>query len=562
MRSLLPLLCLLATGMTFLVACGPKEPVEPQPAEFADLPIVDDIEQRVAQFVPTEMTADLSALSPEDLEVVKTLVQAGDQMQEIFIRQAWQGNPAMRERLAAWRGPKPEAARAYYEIMLGPWDRQDENRPFIGDQPRPAGAGFYPEDMTREEFESYVAAHPEEREGLESLTTVVRRQGDSLVAVPYSQEYAQWLQPAAELLRKAAGQTTDANLKRFLELRADAFLNDDYYPSDLAWMDLDGLVEVTIGPYEVYEDSLFNYKAAFTAFVTVALPEESKALDGYKARLPWLERNLPIPDEDKNLERGTASPIRVVDLVYGGGDARPGVQALAFNLPNDERVREEKGSKKVLMHNIIHAKYDQMLVPIAQRCLTPGDAARVSFQAFFDQVLHHELSHGLGPGNIVVDGRPTEVRRELKELYSTLEEAKSDVMGIYNILALIDQGDMPAELRDSVEPTFVAGLFRAARFGLDEAHGRGVVAQFNYLQEKGALVVDEEGRFAAVSEAFPGAIRDLLHDMLMLQATGDYAGTAAFLDRYGKATEPLRAAVARLGDVPVDIKPIYSQAGG
>jgi hypothetical protein len=379
-----------------------------------------------------------------------------------------------------------------------------------------------------------------------------------LIAVPYSKEYAEWLKPAAQLLRDGAALTRNASLKKFLDLRAAAFENDDYYASDVAWMDLDAPVEVTIGPYETYEDELFGYKAAFEAFVTVNLPKESAALARYKERLPWLEKNLPIPDADKNLHRGAESPIRVVDVVYGGGENRAGVQTVAFNLPNDERVREAKGSKKVLLHNVMHAKYDRMLIPIAKLVLDPAQVKDVSFEAYFDEVLHHELSHGLGPGTITVDGRKTEVRLELKDLFATLEEAKADVMGVYNILALIEQKEMPAELRASLEPTYVAGLFRAARFGVDEAHGQGVVAQFNYLQKKGALEFDPQGRVRAVSEKFPGAIHDLLHDMLMLQARGDYAGTKSFLDTYGKPSQALRDAIGRLKDVPVDIRPIYS----
>jgi len=249
-------------------------------------------------------------------------------------------------------------------------------------------------------------------------------------------------------------------------------------------------------------------------------------------------------------------------VVYTSGDANAGVKTVAYNLPNDEKVREAKGSKKVMLHNVLRAKFDRLLLPIAERTLTPEDASRVSFDAFFDEVLHHELSHGLGPGKITKDGRATEVRLELQELYSTMEEAKADVMGIYDILALIDSGDMAAGLRTSLDPTYVAGLFRSARFGVHEAHGQGVVAQFNYLLEKGAIEVDAEGRFGTVAERFPGGIRDLLHDLLMLQATGDYTGTKAFLERYGHATPPLLAAIERLSDLPVDLDTRYSQAEG
>jgi hypothetical protein len=531
----------------------------PVPAAGGAMQVAPDLDKRVAQFVPTPLTADLSALRADDRQVLAKLVQAAKLMNEIFLRQAWAGNPALREKLKTARGPHMAAAREYFRINFGPWDRLAERQPFLGDQKRPAGAGYYPEDLTKEAFEGWIAKHPGDKEAFTSTVTVIHRGADgALVAVPYSKEYAEWLKPAAKLLREGAALTRNASLRKFLDLRAAAFENDDYYASDVAWMDLDAPVEVTIGPYETYEDELFGYKAAFEAFVTVNLPKESAALARYKERLPWLEKNLPIPDADKNLHRGAESPIRVVDVVYGGGEDRAGVQTVAFNLPNDERVREAKGSKKVLLHNVMHAKYDRMLIPIAKLVLDPAQVKDVSFEAYFDEVLHHELSHGLGPGTITVDGRKTEVRLELKDLFATLEEAKADVMGVYNILALIEQKEMPAELRASLEPTYVAGLFRAARFGVDEAHGQGVVAQFNYLQKKGALEFDGEGRVRAVSAKFPGAIHDLLHDMLMLQARGDYAGTKSFLDTYGKPSQALRDAIGRLKGVPVDIKPIYS----
>jgi hypothetical protein len=531
----------------------------PVPAAGGAMQVAPDIDKRVAQFAATPLTADLSALQADDRQVLAKLVQAAKLMNEIFLRQAWAGNPALREKLKTARGPHMAAAREYFRINFGPWDRLAERQPFLGDKKNPPGAGYYPEDLTKQDFEAWIAKHPGDKEAFTSTVTVIHRGADGgLVAVPYSKEYAEWLKPAAKLLREGAALTRNASLKKFLDRRAAAFENDDYYASDVAWMDLDAPVEVTIGPYETYEDELFGYKAAFEAFVTVNLPKESAALARYKERLPWLEKNLPIPDADKNLHRGAESPIRVVDVVYGGGEDRAGVQTVAFNLPNDERVREAKGSKKVLLHNVMRAKYDQMLIPIAKLVLAPEQVKDVSFEAYFDEVLHHELSHGLGPGTITVDGRKTEVRLELKDLFATLEEAKADVMGVHNILALIEQKEMPAELRTALEPTYVAGLFRAARFGVDEAHGQGVVAQFNYLQKKGALEFDAQGRVRAVSAKFPGAIHDLLHDMLMLQARGDYAGTKSFLDTYGKPSQALRDAIGRLKGVPVDIRPIYS----
>ncbi len=543
------------------LACSAPAPAPPVAETEDTLEIAEDLDRRLAQYARTDLTADLSNLSDEDQLVLGHLVSAARMMDEIFLRQAWVGNPELLAEVKAHGGAQQADLEEFYAINFGPWDRIDENHPFLGSQARPEGAGYYPEDLTRDEFESYLADHPAAADALTSLTTVVRRDGEQLVAEPYSAVYSKWLEPAAEHLRQAASLTDNASLERFLEARAAAFASDDYYESDRAWMDLDAPVEVTIGPYEIYEDSLFGYKAAFTAFVTVNLPEESEKLAGYKAELPWLERNLPIPDEHKNLGRGSESPIRVVDIVFTGGDTKAGVQTVAFNLPNDERVREEKGSKKVMLRNILQAKYDQILVPIAARVLEPEQAAGLSFEAFFAEVLHHELGHGLGPGSITVDGRDTEVRLELKDLYSVTEEAKADVLGVYNILALIDKGMIDPEIGVSLSPTYLAGLFRSARFGVHEAHGQGVITQFNYLQEKGALEVTAEGRYRIVEEKFADGIRDLLHEFLMLHATGDYEGTKAFLERYGHPTDELVAAIDRLNaELPVDIRPVYTQA--
>jgi hypothetical protein len=553
----------LAAALAMSAACSRPSPSgeaavsTPAPAGPA---IAADVERRLAQFVQVDVSADLSALSAEDLAALDGIVAASRVVDEIFRLQQGRHVARLAGELERASGPLVPAAREYFRIMQGPWDRLDGDRPFVGATAKPPGAGFYPEDLTKEEFERWIAAHPGDAEALRSDFTVVRRDGDRLVAVPFAEAYREPLARAAAHLRAAAKKTANASLVRFLETRAAAFESNDYVESDMAWMDFDAPLEPTIGPYETYEDGLFGYKASFEAYAAVALPAESAALARYKERLPWLERNLPIPDEHKNFKRGTESPIRVVDVVFAAGDANSGVKAIAYNLPNLEKVREAKGSKKVMMRNIIRAKYDAMLVPIAGRVLAPADAARVTFDAFFEEVLHHELSHGLGPGTIAVGGRTTEVRTELKELYSTLEEAKADVMGVYNILALVEQGVMSKELRAALDPTYVAGLFRAARFGVHEAHGQGVISQFNYLMEKGALALDADGRYRTVPEKFAGGLKDLLHDMLMLQATGDYEGTRAFLARYGQPSKEMLAAIDRLADLPVDLDTRFPQA--
>jgi len=481
-------------------------------------------------------------------------------MNDIFVRQAWTGNPDLRRQLDASSAPPAADALAYFDVNVGPWDRLDE-APFVGTMHRPETAGYYPDDMTKEEFEAWIAAHPEDEEAFKSLYTVIQRRGDELVAVPYAQAFREWLEPAARELEAAADLTENESLAGYLRLVAAAFLKDDYYESDVAWMDLDSRLEITIGPYETYEDRLFGYKAAFESFVTVVDPEQSAKLARYKSELPGMELNLPIPDEDKNLDRGAESPIRVVDEVFTAGDTRAGVQTIAFNLPNDERVRESKGSKKVMLRNVMDAKFRLILQPIAGQVLDPEQVALLSSDEFFNETLFHELSHGLGPGRITVDGRETEVRLELKELYSAFEEAKADVMGVYNILYLMGRGLYPEEAREPLFATYAAGLYRSTRFGVSEAHGQGAALQFNYLLERGALVPDEAtGKIRVDFEEMASGVRALVRDICVLQARGDYDGTSRFLERYGVLSPALEAGLARLEGIPVDLRPSYPAA--
>lgn len=539
----------------FLLSCNNSNDVEK-----LELNIHQDVDERLQQFASVEIGADISFLPDNEKQALAKLVAASRYMDEIFLRQVWRENPTYLEALQNRTDQLGKTALAYFKINFGPWDRLDE-QPFIGNLEKPAGAGFYPEDMTKAEFEQYAEAHPAEAESLKSLFTVVHRQGVDLTPVFYSKEYSAYLEPSATLLREAAELTGNESFKKFLQSRADAFFSNDYYASDVAWMDLDSPIEITIGPYEVYEDKLFGYKAAFESFVTVADPEESEKLARYKAELPAMERNLPIPDAMKNLDRGAESPIRVVDVIYTAGDTKAGVQTIAFNLPNDERVREEKGSKKVLLRNVIEAKYETILKPITERLLEPEQLEYLSADAFTNEVLFHELSHGLGPGKITIDGRETEVRLELKDLYSALEEAKADVMGVYNMHFMIDKGLLPEEMRKEIAVTYLAGLFRGIRFGIGEAHGKGNALQFNYLTEKHVLTYNStSGQFAVNFDNFENGIRELVHDICVLQAKGDYAGTQQLFEQYVHLPESLTAGLQKLQDVPVDIAPKYPLA--
>ena len=510
----------------------------------------------LAQLASIRMQPDTSYLNAEEREVVNLLIQAAELMSEIYKRQATPSYDQLRQQVAAEDDPK---LLEKFDAFFGPWDPIEDGEPFFGGKPKPPGAGFYPADLTKEEFDRYLAEHPGEAEALTSPYTVVKRDGDRLVAVPYSREYSQWLEPAAKLLEQAAARTSNASLKKFLALRAKAFRDDDYFQSELAWMDLSGTpIEIVIGPYEVYTDGLYGRKTAFEAFVTLKDPKESRALDVYKGHLRDMEGNLPVEDRYKNFQRGFESPIAVADQVHGGGDNVPGVQTIAFNLPNDERVREAKGAKKVILRNVLGAKYERILKPMAPLVLVEGQAGNVTQRHMVLETLFHELSHSLGPGTITLNGRETTVDKELKELGSGFEEAKADVMGAYNILYMMDEGVLPNAERPQLRATYVAGLFRAMRFGTNEAHGKGAAMQYRYLRDKGALVWDEGAqRFRIDENRIDGAIRDLVGEIVRLQGNGDYEGTKAFLGKWAVLDPEAEKVIASLTHIPVDIRPIY-----
>jgi hypothetical protein len=554
-RSLSLSICLLAVAAHLLACTAATTAKDEAPAP------VPDIEARRAQFAQFGLTASLEHLSGGDRAALEHLVRAADWMDVIFKRQAWAGHEDFEKRVATLKGPGAQAAKDYYRIMYGPWDRLLSHEPFLGDLEHPEGAGYYPEDMTKEEFDAWIAAHPEDEESFKGLFTMIVRSEGGLEAVSYHEFFKNELSAARDELLGAAGLADTPSLKTYLRSRAEAFLSDDYYQSDMDWMDLDGNLEIVIGPYETYEDGLFGYKAAFEAFLCVVDPDDSAALAKYKGELPWLELQLPIPDEHKNLDRGSESPISVTDEIYTAGDTRSGIQTIAFNLPNDERVREAKGSKKVLLKNIMRAKYENILVPIARHALPEADVARASWDAYFNFVLFHELCHGLGPGRITVDGRETEVRLELRDLYSSMEEAKADVMGIWALYQLADKGIMDEKIVDSLAWTVVPGLLRSARFGVTEAHGLGVVCQFSYLIEKGAIEVTADQRLRPVLSKWRGAVTDLTHDLCMLEATGDYEATQKFVEKYGPVPPAMQSILDSLGDIPVDIDPVYPTKG-
>ena len=515
-----------------------------------------------AKIARIDMPVDTSFLTTEEKAVINKLIEASGYMSEIYLRQRAESNPAVRAEIAAGNTANKALTLDMFDLHFGPWDTLDESHPFYGNTEMPAGAAFYPSDMDKAEFEAWIDAHPEDKGAFTSLYTVIRRDGDGLVAVPYREHYAQWLVPAAKLLAEAAEITSNPSLKDFLTKRAKSFLSDEYFESELAWMDLkDTPIEVAIGPYEVYTDGLYGYKAAYEAFITIKNPEESAAVARYKNYLRDMEANLPVDEAYKNFKRGFESPIAVTYQIKGGGDNVPGVQTIAFNLPNDERVREAKGAKKVLLNNVLKAKFKLILAPMAKHILAHNQLQLLDAKYMGLETLFHELSHSLGPGTITKNGVETSVNAELKELASAMEEGKADVMGVYNILFMMEKGELPMAERDSMLATYFAGLFRSMRFGIDEAHGRGAALQYTYLKNAGAFTVDSKtGLFTLDFDKVVTTVIALVRDIVILQGDGNYAGAKAFLDGYAKLDEAAIAGIDRASKIPVDIQPVYPES--
>jgi hypothetical protein len=522
-----------------------------------------------ARFAPVDISADVKQLPQGEQRALAKLVEAGRLMDALFLRQVWAGNESMFMELVADAASGDPAARArldYFLINKGPWSRLDHNEAFVAGAPeKPEAANFYPAGASKAEVEQWVASLPAaEKERAIGFFTTIRRtppgSDQPFAIVPYSLEYQGELALAASLLREAAAATADASLKRFLESRAKAFISNDYYESDLAWMELDSAIEPTIGPYEVYEDEWFNQKAAFEAFITVRDQAESEKLAKFSSALQDIENHLPIEPSLRNPSLGALAPIRVVNVVFTAGDGNRGVQTAAYNLPNDERIIREKGSKRVMLKNMQEAKFRVVLQPIAKVALKPADQPNLSFDAFFTHILMHELMHGLGPHNISVAGRTTTVRQELKQTYSTIEEAKADISGLWALQYLIDKGALPKELQQTMYTTFLASAFRSIRFGINEAHGRGIAIQLNTLLDAGAFVVAADGTFSVDASKIRGAVTNLTRDIMTLQAEGSYQRAQTLIDRFAVVRPEVQKVLDRLTDVPVDIAPRFVTA--
>jgi peptidase M49-like protein len=519
---------------------------------------------KIRRFAPTVLTANAARLSSNDRKALQKIIAAAKLYDALYLRQIWSGNEALWKKLQADLTPLGRMRLHYFMINKGPWSQLDDNAPFIeGVPPRPPQANFYPEDMTKDEFNSWLnsLSEPDKTKATGYFYVIRRDASGKLKPVSYSEEYEQYLKPAAQLLNEAGRLTTNQTLKDFLFKRAVAFNTNDYYDSDVAWMDLDSPIDVTMGPYETYEDELFGYKAAFEAYVTLRDDAETAKLKKFSSYLQELEDHLPIDPKYRNPKLGAASPIRVVNEVFSSGEGNSGVQTAAFNLPNDERVVKEKGSKRIMLKNVQDAKFNKTLIPISRVVLTPADQTKLSFDSFFTHILTHELMHGLGPHNINVNGQSTTVRLQLKELYSPIEEAKADVTGLWALQYLIDKGVVPKTMQRTLYTTYLASMFRSVRFGINEAHGRGVAMQFNYFTDEGAIKYDQQtGKFSVDESKIREAVRKLTHELLTLEAEGSYDKGRAILVTYAVIRLPMKNAFDKLKDVPVDIEPVFPMA--
>jgi len=543
-------------------------------AQSSGAPDLAQLQKMSARFAPTPIRVDVSKLSAGDRNALVKLIEASRILNEVFMHQYWSGDVALYEKLQRDTTPLGKARLHYFWLNKGPWSNIDDDAPFIPGVPatKPLGANFYPEDMTKAQFESWVATLPAaQQEQAKSFFTVIRWQGGTkqLTAIPYSEEYKDDLDRAAGLLHEAAGLTGNASLRKFLNARADAFSSNDYYESDLAWMDLDAPLDITIGPYETYNDGLFGYKAAFEAYVNLRDDAETAKLSAFTKHLQEIENHLPMDAKYRNPRLGAAAPIRVVDEIIATGDGAHGVQTAAYNLPNDDRVVQQKGSKRVMLKNVQEAKFHGVLLPIARRTLAPSAQSDISFESFFTHILAHELMHGLGPHQINVNGRDTTPREELKEIYSAIEEAKADVTGLFALQYLMDHAHalgmdkvLPSDeaAQRQLYTAYLASSFRSLRFGLNEAHGKGMAVQFNFFLDHGAFIQHSDGTFSVNVPRMKSAVAELDHDLLTIEAEGDYAGAKKLLDEMGVVRPALKRALERLHEVPTDIEPIFVTA--
>jgi hypothetical protein len=519
-----------------------------------------DLDLRLTRLVQVPMEFDASGLSAQKKEFLRTLVEASKLLHAAYLHQYYPAGVALRDSLAKHND---EHSRKLLRLVVrngGPFDKMDHFKNLYDDVSKPPGGGYYPSDLTKEEFESYLAAHPDEAEQLKSPSTVVRREGTRLKAIPFHVEFSQWTNPISELLTKASGLTDNPSLKKYLASRAQAFLTDDYYQSDVDWIDLkDNDVDVIIGPYEVYDDGLMGLKASYEATVGIKDQGESAKLEIYTKHLDELEKNLPHDTKYKRSIKGLSSPMVIVTDIIRAGDIATGYQPVAANLPNDPRVIEKKGAKRTFWRNMLDARLKKIILPVGQALIDPTQVPHITPEGYFNGVLMHELCHALGPQYVYGLKPRMRLNEALKELYSPIEEGKADMAGLHSIRYFIEKGVIPKELEKDHYVSDLASIFRTIRFGTTEAHGRVALCELNYLRDRGGFRLDPTTKKWSVDfERIGPAISDLAKDLLTIESTGDYQGAAQFFEQWGKVTPEVAEALKSVEHVPVDVEPVYS----
>jgi len=528
-------------------------------AVSAGMHVAPDLDQRLAKWREVHMQFHSVGLKPQEIRMVEKLVDACRHLEEIYWRQSDPQGLSLYQTLQTSANPKDVKVRRLLRINGSRFDLLDEHKPFLGTDPMPPGHGLYPQGLTRERIEQYVKEHPEKKAEIYSPTTVVRWHRDQLEGLPYHNAYRSYLEPAARDLREAAVLSTDSAFANFLRLRAEALLSDDYFNSDLAWVDLkDPKFDIIFAPYETYLDDVLGVKGSYGAAVLIRNPEESKKLAMFQKYVPDIQDSLPLAPEDRPSKKGQVTPMEVMDAPFRAGDLLHGYQAVADNLPNDPRIHEQKGTKKIFFKNFMDARVNYIILPVAQRIMRKDQAAKATAEGYLLATIMHEISHGIGPAYARTPAGKVDIRQAIGPAYSGLEEAKADAVGMFGLKWLVDQGALPKNQLEGYYASYVAGIFRTVRFGTGEAHGQAEMMEFNYLSERGAIKREPTGRYTIDYAAMPGIINDLAKEILEIEATGDRARAEKWFAKYDTMPEELKISLKLATDVPVDIDPRFS----
>ena len=525
----------------------------------AGMQVVPDLSARLDKFRAVQMPFHSAGLSSREVRMVGKLVAASRYLEQIYWRQMDPEGLTLYQSLAPSRNPRDRKLRRYLDINASRYDLLDENKPFVGTTPMPPGRGFYPQSLTRDQVEKYVQEHPEKKGEIYSSTTVVRWHGEDLEGLPYHIAYRSFLEPAARNLREAAKLSTNAAFAEFLRLRADALLTDDYLKSDIAWLALkDNKFDVIFAPYETYNDGLLGVKATYGAAVMVRNAGESQKLAMFQKYVPEIQDALPLQAEDRPSKRGLETPMEVMDVPFRAGDLDHGYQAVADNLPNDPRVHEEYGSKKIFFKNFMDARVNYVILPVAKHMMLPEQAAKASGEGYLLGTIMHEIAHGLGPAFARTASGQLEIREAVGPVFGGLEEAKADVAGMFGLKWLVDRDVLPKEKLEEYYASYIAGIFRTVRFGIGEAHGQAEMMEFNYLLEHQAIKRQQSGRYAIDYARMPEVVAALNKELLDIEAKGARERAENWFKKYDVMPADLQESLKSTSDLPVDIDPIFS----